>query len=75
MYEKNYKLLANAIIIQAVEDYRKAETWQARSAIKHFFLSEWFEALTEVDGNMILRRLEQEYKGKEVEKSEMDFDV
>ena len=55
-----YTALANAIIEQAVEDYRKSKNHQARSMIKKFFLFEWFYVLTEVDGKMILRRLEGE---------------
>ena len=59
MYQ-NYQELANAIIEQTVEDYRKSKNHQERSMIKKFFLSEWFSVLTEVDGKMILRRLEGE---------------
>ena len=55
-----YTALANAIIEQAVEDYRKSKNHQARSMIKKFFLPEWYSVLTEVDGKMILRRFEGE---------------
>lgn len=55
-----YTALANAIIEQAVKDYRKSKNHQTRTIIKKFFLSEWFSVLTEVDGKMILRRLEGE---------------
>ena len=49
MYE-NFELLANAIILQAVRDYRHTYSPQVRAEIKHFFRSEWFRALTRVDG-------------------------
>ena len=67
-----WQKLANAIVEQAVEDYRKA---QARikanpmiadhakvelSQLEQFFRSQWFEALTDVDGQLILSRLKKE---------------
>lgn len=55
-----YTALANAIIEQAVEDYRRSKHYQEKIAIKKFFLSEWFSVLTDLDGKMILRRLEGE---------------
>lgn len=55
-----YAALANAIIGQAVEDYRKSKHYQERTVIKKFILSEWFSVLTDLDGKMILRRLEEE---------------
>ena len=62
MYE-NFELLANAIILQAVRDYRHTYSPQVRAEIKRFFRSEWFRALTQVDGEMIITRLENERKG------------
>lgn len=59
MYE-NFELLANAIILQAVRDYRHTYSPQVRAEIKRFFRSEWFRALTRVDGEMIIARLENE---------------
>ena len=67
-----WQKLANAIVEQAVEDYRKA---QARikanpmiadhakvelRQLEQFFRSQWFEALTDVDGQLILSRLKKE---------------
>lgn len=67
-----WQKLANAIVEQAVKDYRIA---QARvkanpqnadhakaevSQLEHFFRSQWFEALTDVDGRVILSRLRKE---------------
>ncbi len=65
MEYNSYTALANAIIEQAVKDYRKADaTPQARYAIKRFFLSEWFRMLTDLDGKLLVSRLEQEQKKK-----------
>jgi hypothetical protein len=63
--------LANAIVMQAVKDYRQAQhklrkrpkNAEAKAMIEDcegFFLSEWFETLTNVDGKMILKKLKQE---------------
>ena len=57
---ENIELLANAIILQAVKDYRHTYSPQCRAEIKRFFRSEWFRALTRVDGEMIIERLENE---------------
>ena len=61
-----YTALANAIIEQAVDDYRNPKHYQERTAIKKFFLSEWFTMLTDIDGKMIIRRLEEERGAKNV---------
>lgn len=66
-----YEDLASAIIIQAVKDWRKAvktlkkRPWygpakQMKEECERFFRSQWFAELTDVDGNFILRKLEQE---------------
>ena len=67
-----WQKLANAIVEQAVKDFRIA---QARvkanpqnadhakaeaSQLEHFFRSQWFEVLTNVDGNLVLSRLRKE---------------
>ena len=67
-----WQKLANAIVEQAVEDYRKV---QARikanpmiadhaeaelRQLERFFRSQWFEALTDIDGRLILSRLKKE---------------
>lgn len=52
----NYNNLANAIVLQAVKDYRKAlnypnnrsAVYECRS-IERFFLSGWFSVLTNID--------------------------
>ena len=66
-----YEELATAIILQAVEDWRKSvkalkkrphctEAMMMKDECEQFFLSEWFGVLTSVDGSMILRKLKQE---------------
>ena len=60
---EHIKLLANAIILQAVKDYRHTYSPQTRAEIKRFFRSEWFRALTRLDGEMLIAKLENERKG------------
>lgn len=66
-----YEAVANAIILQAVKDYRMAlkslkanprnRTAQADKAeIERFFRSQWYSALTSVDGEMLIRSLQME---------------
>ncbi len=67
----DYENLANAIILQAVKDYRVAlkclkanprnRTAAAdKSEIERFFRSQWFTMLTSVDGEMLIRSLQME---------------
>lgn len=67
----NYENLANAIILQAVKDYRMAlkslkanarnRTARADKAeIERFFRSQWYSALTDVNGEMLIRSLQKE---------------
>jgi len=64
----NYENFANAIILQAVKDYRMAlkclksnpknRTARAdKDEIDRFFRSQWFKVLTSVDGEMLIRSL------------------
>ena len=67
-----WQKLANAIVEQAVKDYRmeqarvKANPQNADHAkaevrkLERFFRSDWFEVLTDVDGRLILSRLKKE---------------
>ena len=70
--DKAYENLANAIIEQAVDDYRRlirgkrvfdrlADNVSIKE-LKEFFLSQWFVNLTNVDGELILKRLKKEYE-------------
>ena len=66
-----YENLANAIILQAVKDYRQALKLLGRNSkctsalstkdeCERFFRSEWFSFLTSMDGEMLIRRLKKE---------------
>ena len=66
-----YENFANAIILQAVKDYRIAlkslkanarnRTAQADKAeIERFFRSQWYSALTDVNGEMLIHSLQKE---------------
>ena len=66
-----YENLANAIILQAVKDYRMAlkglkanpRNWTAKAdkdEIERFFRSQWYSALTDVNGEMLIRSLQKE---------------
>ena len=60
----NYENLANAIILQAVKDYRMAlkcmKANPDKDEIERFFRSQWFTVLTSVDGEMLIRSLTME---------------
>lgn len=60
--DENYERLANAIIMQAVMDYRKTDNVEIKNSIERFFRSEWFYQLTEVDGEILIKRLKNEGK-------------
>ena len=60
-----YENLANAIVVQAVKDYRAAKRTGNSgkiASIRRFFRSDWFRALTEVDGEYLIRKLDKEAK-------------
>lgn len=67
----SYEKLANAIVLEAVKDYRTALKRVARHpkdrdglAVKNecerFFRSGWFGVLTEIDPEMLMRKLQME---------------
>lgn len=69
--ENPYEKLANAIVLQAVSDYRAAlkkvkKNPKNRDAIggalqiEKFFRSEWYQVLTSVDGEYLINRLRKE---------------
>ena len=74
--EDPYERLANAIVLQAVSDYRvalkkiKAHP-KNRGAISEaleiekFFRSGWYSQLTDVDGEYLIRRLQDEVRQSE----------
>ena len=63
--ETAYENLANAIVLQAVKDYRNAKMCGNGSLIgslRKFFRSDWFKALTDIDGEWLIRQLDKEAK-------------
>ena len=71
--EDPYERLANAIILQAVTDYRTAlkkirknpgnrEAIDEALRIERFFRSCWYSQLTSVDGEYLIRRLREEIR-------------
>ena len=69
--KKNYIELANAIILQAVKDYRKAQRKKRNKpndflaardikSIERFFGSEWFRMLTDLNSDVLLKKLKAE---------------
>lgn len=71
MYVNCYQLLADAIVIQAAKDFRRAKSEQTRDEIRQFFMSHKCFDLTGMDGRKILRKLEQERNGKEENENDL----
>ena len=62
---ERYRELANAIIIQAIKDYRKALKHDERGRkgeIESVFRSEYFTVLTNISGEMMIQKLRAEVK-------------
>ena len=55
-----YENLANAIVLQAVKDYRLTDDEAELAEIERFFRSDWFGVLTGVDPEYLIRRLRKE---------------
>ena len=62
-----YEELANAIVLQAVTDWRRVvrhpnamDAKLIREETEKFFLSRWFGILTDLDGPQLLERLKKE---------------
>ena len=75
MFEENYRELANAIIMQAVKDFRSAyrriknhpDDGKAQETVREvtrFFASKNFSKLTTLDGPSLLRRVMREMDEK-----------
>ena len=73
LVEDPYERLANAIILQAVTDYRAAlkqirrnpknqEAIDEAMRVESFFRSGWYSQLTAVDGEYLIRRLQDEVR-------------
>ena len=52
--------LANAIVLQAVKDYRLHDDEQELANIECFFRSDWFSILTNIDPEMLVAKLRKE---------------
>lgn len=72
---KHYEALANAIIVQAVLDYKAARRILLKhpedilaqaevTKIKRFFHSKWFRTLTNVDGDYLIRQVEADIEAE-----------
>ena len=59
-YEDNWKELANAIVLQAVDDYRMSEDPRDLKMLEQFFRSPWFAALTSLDPEYLITELRKE---------------
>ncbi len=68
--EEDIENLANAIILQAVKDYRSAlagdsvngcDSESVIAECERFFQSEWFKVLTKVDGEYLITNIRKEY--------------
>lgn len=68
---KPYENLANAIILQAVKDYREVlQRWELhpdkkayideKKELERFFHSNWFSTLTNIDPEVLISKLIQE---------------
>ena len=55
-----YEELANAIVLQAVKDYRLHDDEQELASIERFFRSGWFGVLTRIDPEMLISKLRKE---------------
>lgn len=66
-----YEQLANAIVLQAVRDYRTAlkrlsknprskDALAVKDECERFFRSSWYENLTSVDAEYLIRKLNEE---------------
>ena len=66
-----YQELANAVIVLAAKDYRHALRIQRRNprsaaaqsqigSLERFFRSDWYKVLTDVDGEMLIKRMREE---------------
>jgi hypothetical protein len=76
---KALRNLANAVVLRAVDDYRKALRGKGYYNIppekiiretEEFFMSDWFYFLTKLDGEYLIERLKKEVASEEDKQSE-----
>ena len=69
--EMNYRKLADQIIVQAADDYRRAlrvlrkypnnsSAHRSKSEIESFFHSEWYCVLSNVDSDFLMKQIKKE---------------
>ena len=58
--QKNYEQLAQAIVTQAIIDYKRSKNYEMKQSIENFFRSEWFMVLTDIDGEKLIKKLRRE---------------
>ena len=74
MNDDVFSNLANAILLQAVKDYRGAlkklknypydfESNKVKLSVERFFRSKWYSELTNIDGKILIRKLRDEVQG------------
>ena len=72
-----YQLLANAIVAQAAQDYKEALLAWAKNKrdedsilekkdLEEFFLSGWFGILSDLDGEVLMKKIQMYTLGKAV---------
>ena len=59
---ERYQGLADAIVLQAVEDYRMTDDDRERKKIERFFRSRWFGVLSGADPDQLIEKLRKEKK-------------
>jgi len=68
--EECFTALANGIVIQAARDYRKAlrilrrypnhePAKEVKAEVEDFFRSDWYKTLTNVDGELLIKKLQE----------------
>ena len=71
-----YEELANAIVFQACKDYKRAYSRELRrygfgkpdpqlAELERFFRSDWYKTLTSVDGEYLMKRIQDEVKARQ----------
>ena len=79
--DTGYHDLANAIVLQAVEDYRNALDGKSYNShppekivarLERFFRSDYFAILTTVKGEYLIEKLRQEHLERSTDESNVD---
>ena len=71
MNQQGLEDLSNAIVLQAVKDYRSAlaggsvngrDSKSVIAECERFFQSEWFNSLTKIDCNYLMKNIRKEFE-------------